>query len=84
MIVAPGDDAGVTARRSAEHLRSHDRLPATVGAALRGRGGATPRTAYRGAAGTLTLLLALGLRALCDVGSTGIRRHMFVHQSLTD
>ena len=60
VIVAPGDDAGATAQRWAEHLRSHDGLAATVGAVLGGRGGAPLRTAYREAASTLNLLLALG------------------------
>jgi GAF domain-containing protein len=85
VIVVPGDDAGVTAQHWAEHLRSHDGLPATVGAALRGRGGAPLRTAYREAAGALNLLLALGHTGRCATADQlGIFGHMFVHQSPTD
>lgn len=85
VIVAPGDDAGATARCWAEHLRSLDRLPATVGAALRGQGVAPLRTAYREAAATLNLLVALGHTGCCATADAlGIFGHMFVHQSPTD
>ena len=85
VIVVPGSDAGSTARLWAQHLRSHAGSPATIGAALRRRGGAPLRTAYREAAAALNLLLALGHRGRCATADQlGLFGHMFVHQSPTD
>ena len=85
VIVVPGSDAGSTARLWTQHLRSHAGSPATIGAALRRRGGAPLRTAYREAAAALNLLLALGHRGRCATADQlGLFGHMFVHQSPTD
>lgn len=85
VIVVPGHDAGATAQLWAQHLRSHAGSPATIGAALRRRGGAPLRAAYREAAGALNLLLALGHAGRCATADQlGLFGHMFVHQSPTD
>jgi GAF domain-containing protein len=84
VIVVPGDDPGAASQRWADHLRSHDGRPATIGAAL-SRGGSSLRSAYREATGARNLLLALGHHGRhATVDQLGVFGHMFIHESPTD